>query len=132
MILRVATPSLQVPEAGSTYRPDIDGLRAVAVSLVLLFHAGLGFTGGYVGVNVFFVGPSGHFVGRRTELPDVESDVVSSSHSPWGGRTFAALVDVMEYVFDVLGNRGAGNACGPFADSRPVLRWPAASLGPPN
>ena len=37
------------------YRPDVDGFRAVAVVLVLLFHAGLGFTGGYIGVDVFFV-----------------------------------------------------------------------------
>jgi peptidoglycan/LPS O-acetylase OafA/YrhL len=38
------------------YRADIDGLRAVAVIPVVLFHARLaGFTGGYVGVDVFFV-----------------------------------------------------------------------------
>ena len=37
------------------YRAHVDGLRAVAVLPVLFFHADLGFTGGYVGVDVFFV-----------------------------------------------------------------------------
>ncbi len=37
------------------YRPDIDGLRALAVIPVVLFHMGLGCPGGYVGVDVFFV-----------------------------------------------------------------------------
>ena len=38
-----------------SYRPDIDGLRALSVMIVVLFHAGLGTTGGFVGVDVFFV-----------------------------------------------------------------------------
>lgn len=44
-------------ESASTgFRPDIEGLRAVAVLAVVLFHAGVpGIGGGFVGVDVFFV-----------------------------------------------------------------------------
>ncbi|MBB3189388.1 acyltransferase family protein [Halomonas cerina] len=38
------------------YRPEVDGLRAVAVIPVILFHAGLdAWSGGFVGVDIFFV-----------------------------------------------------------------------------
>ncbi|WP_328967066.1 SGNH hydrolase domain-containing protein [Streptomyces sp. NBC_00239] len=40
----------------SVFRPDIEGLRAVAVLAVLAFHAGIpAATGGFVGVDIFFV-----------------------------------------------------------------------------
>lgn len=43
-------------QSKSDYRLDIDGLRAVAVLAVLFYHGGVKiFSGGYVGVDVFFV-----------------------------------------------------------------------------
>ncbi|MGH2939505.1 MAG: acyltransferase family protein [Solirubrobacterales bacterium] len=43
-------------ESGRRFRPDIEGLRAIAIVAVLLAHAGVPFlAGGYVGVDVFFV-----------------------------------------------------------------------------
>ncbi|MCC2658327.1 MAG: hypothetical protein K0Q76_3435 [Panacagrimonas sp.] len=42
--------------ADSTYRPDVDGLRAVAIVTVVVFHAfPSALPGGYIGVDVFFV-----------------------------------------------------------------------------
>ena len=56
-----------------TYRPDIDGLRALAVIAVILFHSGIpGFDGGYVGVDVFFV-ISGYLITQLLEESRDES-----------------------------------------------------------
>ncbi|AYG70159.1 MULTISPECIES: acyltransferase family protein [unclassified Rhizobium] len=61
------------------YRPDIDGLRAVAVGLVLLYHTGVTpLRGGFIGVDVFFV-ISGYLITQllRTDL-DAGSFRISS------------------------------------------------------
>jgi peptidoglycan/LPS O-acetylase OafA/YrhL len=52
-----ATPARAGTRArrGAGFRPDIEGLRAVAVLLVVTYHAGLPVHAGFVGVDVFFV-----------------------------------------------------------------------------
>ena len=52
----ISAPSLK-------YRADIDGLRALAIIPVVLFHFRVpGFSGGFVGVDIFFV-ISGYLIG---------------------------------------------------------------------
>ncbi len=54
--------------SGLDYRADLDGLRAVAVVPVILFHLGFPYTpGGYIGVDVFFV-LSGYLITRQIAL----------------------------------------------------------------
>ena len=55
------------------YRTEIDGLRALAVVPVILFHAGFElFSGGFVGVDVFFV-ISGYLI-TTILIEDIENN----------------------------------------------------------
>ncbi len=46
---------LNATRAALGYRPELDGLRAVAVLGVMVFHSGVALTGGFLGVDMFFV-----------------------------------------------------------------------------
>jgi peptidoglycan/LPS O-acetylase OafA/YrhL len=65
------------------YQPALDGVRALAVAMVLVFHAGFGWmSGGYVGVSVFFT-LSGYLI---TSLALVEHERTGA----FDGRAFYA------------------------------------------
>ncbi len=55
--IRNETFGLHTPrDSHDAYRPDIDGLRAISILLVIGFHAAPALVpGGYVGVDIFFV-----------------------------------------------------------------------------
>jgi len=74
----IQSPPAKAPAATPrrAYRPDIDGLRAIAILAVVLHHAGLRWIpGGYTGVDIFFV-ISGYLIGGQ-----IYADIRSNSFS---------------------------------------------------
>lgn len=78
------------------YRRDIDGLRAFAVLLVIFFHLDLNyFSGGYIGVDVFYV-ISGFLITHRiADLKYRENLVLSAFYAGRVKRLFPALLSTI-------------------------------------
>ena len=84
------------------YRADIDGLRAIAVLSVIFFHTGIpGFSGGFVGVDVFFV-ISGYLI-TSIILKDIQSGQFSIArfYERRIRRIFPALFPVISFTLVV-------------------------------
>jgi len=107
---RTARPEQDLPRAepvaNSAFRPDIEGLRAVAVLAVVLFHAGVAFLpGGFVGVDVFFV-ISGFLITGMLWRETANSGTVSLRRF-WGARArrllpASVLVGVVTIIASAL------------------------------
>jgi peptidoglycan/LPS O-acetylase OafA/YrhL len=82
------------------YRPDIDGLRAVSILLVVAFHAFPGMvSGGFIGVDIFFV-ISGYLI-TRIILVEISARVFSlhSFYARRIRRIFPALIIVLAVTY---------------------------------
>lgn len=103
------------------YRPDIDALRAVAVLLVVLFHAHVPVcAGGYVGVDVFFV-ISGYLItGIVLSQVDDGSFSLAAFYGSRLRRIVPALAVMVLVVFLVC--HGLGLAVDDFASLRRSTR----------
>ncbi len=95
-------PSLNSVGVPTRYRPDLDGLRAIAVGLVIGFHTFPSiFPGGFVGVDVFFV-ISGYLI-TKILLSKIEKGDLGIAHfySRRVRRIFPALLLLLTTCYGV-------------------------------
>jgi hypothetical protein len=108
-----------LPRAAVGFRPDIQGLRGVAVLIVALDHAGVpGMGGGYVGVDVFFVISgfliTGWLLGRALD----------ANHVPFGDFYAARARRILPAA--------RADARGHLCRQRGVVEPSAGAIGPPR
>ena len=89
------------PKLDTSFRPDVEGLRALAVFAVILFHYSNGRTAGFVGVDIFFV-ISGFLITRIIAREIVAGQFqFSAFYARRARRIIPALVAVV--LFTVAG-----------------------------
>src|SRR5689334_14764609 len=90
-----------MPSGRLRFRPDIEGLRGIAILLVVLFHAGVSFVaGGFVGVDVFFV-LSGYFITGLLVREHEENGHIDLT-SFWGKRSLKLLPPLVVVLLATL------------------------------
>lgn len=83
----------------NSYRPDIDGLRAIAILLVIIFHSGFPvFKGGFIGVDVFFV-ISGFLI---TSIIDKEIKNNTFSYKNFYLRRIRRIIPVLVFIMVLI------------------------------
>jgi peptidoglycan/LPS O-acetylase OafA/YrhL len=92
----------RIPMNKLSYRPDIDGLRGLAILLVVIFHAFPNFiSGGYVGVDVFFVISGFLITGLIKKNIRADSFSFFEFYSGRIKRLFPALILVLIFCYAV-------------------------------
>jgi peptidoglycan/LPS O-acetylase OafA/YrhL len=123
--------------AERSFRPDIEGLRAIAVVAVLLYHVQIGpFGGGFVGVDVFFV-LSGYLITSLMAKEIADTGRLSLTNF-WGRRARRLLpASAIVVVFVLIASRllldpitHQGAVTDAFAASLFVVNWVFAAGDP--
>ncbi len=129
MTVTVASADTTGPRARSTapahrwFRGDVDGLRAVAIVLVVAYHAGVPwFGGGFIGVDVFFV-ISGFLISRNL-LRESDGHQRVSLASFWA-RRIRRLVPALALV--IVGTLAVGTFVFPLYQMGDFARQGAAA-----
>ena len=121
----IAWRLIEERSTSSNYRPDVQGLRGIAVILVVLYHIGFPLEGGFVGVDVFFV-ISGFVISRLIIAERASSDGFSFMN--FFARRISRLVPL--YAIVCLATILLAHfALSPFGEVQDVVRTGLWSAG---